>query len=101
MNHEGHAQQAAQCICGSMKSLGAQCPVHMTNPANRSAGYQLNDGPYPQAEKALDEEKYKILKDIAVLKEYLLMKFHQGDWHAVMDAAADLRELTIKKDLLK
>jgi hypothetical protein len=27
------------------------------------------------------------------MKNYLLLKFNHGDWHAVMDAAADIREL--------
>jgi hypothetical protein len=38
---------------------------------------------------------------IELMKKYLLMKFHEEDWHGVMDAAADLRELVIKLKMLK
>ena len=30
---------------------------------------------------------------IALMKKYLLLKFEEGDWHGVADAAMDLREL--------
>jgi len=36
-----------------------------------------------------------IEEQIRIMKEYLLMKYHQEDWHGVMDAAADIRELLI------
>jgi hypothetical protein len=29
------------------------------------------------------------------MREYLLMKIHEEDWHGVMDAAADLREIDV------
>lgn len=32
-------------------------------------------------------------KKIEGMKQYLLLKFDHGDWHGVMDAAADIREL--------
>lgn len=41
-----------------------------------------------------------LLDQIELLKKYLLMKFEQGDWHGVMDAAADLRELQVKRDTM-
>lgn len=34
----------------------------------------------------------KIMERIAITKLDLLQKFEAGDWHGVMDAAADLRE---------
>lgn len=34
---------------------------------------------------------------IEILVKYLLMKADQGDWHAVSDAANDLRELEIER----
>lgn len=33
---------------------------------------------------------------ISVLKKYLLLKAEEGDWHAVSDAANDLRVLEVK-----
>jgi hypothetical protein len=32
-------------------------------------------------------------KKIEGMKQYLLLKFDHEDWHGVMDAAADIREL--------
>jgi len=32
-------------------------------------------------------------KKIKLMKRYLLLKYEQGDWHGVADAAMDLREL--------
>jgi hypothetical protein len=32
-------------------------------------------------------------KKIEGMKQYLLLKFDHGDWHGVMDASADIREL--------
>ena len=37
-----------------------------------------------------------IKNKIAILKSYLLMKVDEEDWHAVADAAMDLREMIIK-----
>lgn len=34
---------------------------------------------------------------IATMRGYLLHKFALDDWHGVMDAAADLRELVVRK----
>lgn len=31
--------------------------------------------------------------NIKLMKEYLLMKYQQGDWHGVADAAMDIREM--------
>jgi hypothetical protein len=42
-----------------------------------------------------------VQEKIELMKRYLLMKFNEGDWHGVMDAAADLRELEVKKVLQK
>jgi hypothetical protein len=30
-----------------------------------------------------------------VMREYLLVKMNEEDWHGVMDAAADLREIDV------
>lgn len=37
----------------------------------------------------------------ASLIAYLRMKLDAGDWHAVQDAASDIRELDAKLELLK
>lgn len=34
---------------------------------------------------------------IELMKKYLMLKFQEQDWHGVMDAAADLRELMVEK----
>jgi hypothetical protein len=36
---------------------------------------------------------------IAIMIDYLKMKTELGDWHAVADAAMDLRELELAKKL--
>jgi hypothetical protein len=36
-------------------------------------------------------------KDIKIMKEYLLLKFREQDWHGVADAAMDLREMEVKR----
>lgn len=33
---------------------------------------------------------------IEIMKQYLLFKFEEEDWHGVADAAMDLREMTAK-----
>lgn len=33
---------------------------------------------------------------IKIMKKYLLLKFREGDWHGVSDAANDIRELLAK-----
>ncbi len=41
------------------------------------------------------------MSDTDIMKEYLLMKFRQADYHAVMDAAADLREMVARDEQRK
>ena len=40
-----------------------------------------------------EELNLKLTAEVVGMKQYLLLKYSQGDWHGVMDAAADLREL--------
>lgn len=47
------------------------------------------------------EERVQLERDCALLKEYLLMCFHKDDWHGVMDASADIREIVAKLSVLK
>jgi hypothetical protein len=49
--------------------------------------------------KAIDLELLK--EDIETMKAYLLLKFREQDWHAVSDAANDLREMEIKRSWCK
>lgn len=34
---------------------------------------------------------------IELMRKYLLLKFEEGDWHGVADAAMDLRELEVER----
>lgn len=38
------------------------------------------------------------MNDVEIMKEYLLLKFRESDWHGVMDAAADLRDIMSKQE---
>lgn len=38
-------------------------------------------------------ERNPIASDIRTMKDYLLSAFRRGDWHAVSDAANDIRVL--------
>lgn len=46
-------------------------------------------------------EVQQVQEKIELMKKYLLMKFYEEDWHGVMDAAADLRELVVKLNMRK
>lgn len=49
----------------------------------------------------LDSERLQLEKDFALMKDYLLMCFRKDDWHGVMDASADIREIVAKLSILK
>lgn len=49
----------------------------------------------------VDQQRVDLERDCALLKEYLLMCFHKDDWHGVMDASADIREIVAKLSVLK
>ncbi len=49
---------------------------------------------------APDQERHQLEKDFALMKDYLLMCFHKEDWHGVMDASADIREIVSKLSML-
>jgi hypothetical protein len=34
---------------------------------------------------------------VTIMKRYLLLKFEQGDWHGVADAANDIREMLARE----
>jgi hypothetical protein len=35
------------------------------------------------------------------MRQYLLLKYEEEDWHGVMDAAADIREIVVQLKLIK
>ncbi len=49
---------------------------------------------------ALDTRVVQLKKEKAGLIAYLLVKVEAGDWHAVQDAASDIREINAKLDVL-
>ena len=36
-------------------------------------------------------------KKLKIMRRYLLLKFAEGDWHGVADAAMDIRELLARR----
>jgi len=40
-------------------------------------------------------------QQIEAMKQYLLVKFEQGDWHGVSDAANDIREMLVRNATIK
>lgn len=51
------------------------------------------DRAWVERRKALDETTLDLTQQRDVLITYLNMKAHTEDWHGVMDAACDLREI--------
>jgi hypothetical protein len=49
----------------------------------------------------LTEEKVRLTREKLGMTEYLKLKLEQEDWHGVVDAAMDIRELVAKLDLLE
>jgi hypothetical protein len=49
----------------------------------------------------IQEEVVKAQKRIDSMVKYLLMKVDAGDWHAVADAAMDIREFEARKKALE
>jgi len=43
----------------------------------------------------------RVQQSIAKMTGYCWMKGEQDDWHGVMDAAADIRELLVEKRMLE
>lgn len=56
---------------------------------NKELDVQLADA----AQKVVDSRVADFQSDIEVLVAYLQMKTRHRDWHAVSDAAVDIREL--------
>lgn len=51
--------------------------------------------------KAIEKWLSRIDQDVAVMEMYLDQKRRLDDWHGVMDAAADIRELQIMQRTLR
>jgi len=51
-------------------------------------------------ERAPEREKRQLERDFVLMKDYLLMCFQKEDWHGVMDASADIREIVSKLSIL-
>lgn len=48
----------------------------------------------------LAQRSGQLNKDLDLMKDYLLMCFRKEDWHGVMDASADIREIVAKLSML-
>jgi len=51
--------------------------------------------------KKIEDKKKQLQKRLDGLKQYLLLKYEDEDWHGIMDAAADIREISVQIDLLE
>jgi hypothetical protein len=49
---------------------------------------------------APEHERQQLEKDFELMKDYLQMCFRKEDWHGVMDASADIREIVSKISIL-
>lgn len=49
---------------------------------------------------APEQKRRQLERDFALMKDYLLMCFQKDDWHGVMDASADIREIVSKLSVL-
>lgn len=47
------------------------------------------------------ETEGKLVEQKDALVDYLLMKVKAADWHAVQDAASDIREIESKLELIR
>ncbi|WP_146165986.1 hypothetical protein [Stenotrophobium rhamnosiphilum] len=51
-------------------------------------------------DRAPEQERRQLERDFVLMKDYLLMCFQKEDWHGVMDASADIREIVAKLSVL-
>lgn len=51
-------------------------------------------------DRSPEQETRQLERDFALMKDYLLMCFRKEDWHGVMDASADIREIVSKLSIL-
>lgn len=48
----------------------------------------------------IEKRSVQLQKDLHIMKDYLLMCTRKEDWHGVMDASADIREIVAKLSVL-
>jgi len=81
-----------------MGSLISICPVCRASVPLDDAAYHSCTSNAPKVAKS---QSAKYNEQIDTLVDYINLKIKQRDWHAVSDAANDIRELQSKIDLLK
>lgn len=47
-----------------------------------------------------DQRAAALKRDLVLMKDYLLMCVRKEDWHGVMDASADIREIIARLGML-
>lgn len=48
-----------------------------------------------------EQRSSRLRQDLALMKEYLLLCVRKEDWHGVMDASADIREIVARLSMLE
>lgn len=48
----------------------------------------------------VDQRSSQLRQDLELMKEYLLVCVRREDWHGVMDASADIREIVARLSML-
>lgn len=43
----------------------------------------------------------QVEQSLAIMHQYLLVRLSSSDWHGIMDASADIRELMVEQRVLK
>lgn len=56
--------------------------------------------PIRELREAVDLQSVQLRQDLRLMKEYLVMCTRKEDWHGVMDASADIREIVAKLSVL-
>ena len=48
----------------------------------------------------VEKRSIQLKQDLQLMKDYLMMCARKEDWHGVMDASADIREIVAKLSML-
>ena len=48
----------------------------------------------------IEKRLVQLKQDLHIMKDYLMMCARKEDWHGVMDASADIREIVAKLSML-
>ncbi|SEQ96271.1 hypothetical protein SAMN04488038_11321 [Solimonas aquatica] len=54
----------------------------------------------PMIRESLDKRSGQLRQDLQLMKDYLILCVRKEDWHGVMDASADIREIVAKLSML-